>query len=467
MFFISGVLFSITMCQKVLAGLELGETVFIHGDTGGGKTEIARVAAKRYSGKDPVVVRGYPKMAQEELFGHLTLKSKQDLKRAADVVARIDDQVAIWIEEHPEAKAVEKNNAKKNITDYILNDRDVSVLDYLAGAQYKAMEEGRVIIYDESNAFPDDLRRKLNDLKTKKPGEFVTIQEDGGRQFEVAQGYGEIETANIGLRYGEGEKGKGRSSYSADERDRRQCVIEYSYLSQAVKGSYLEVTRAEDKELFIIALAALIDENGNLVAPQNTLKEVWKLAQFAALTQQAFSSTLAPDFELSQGGGSVKIKTDVLISPRGLQSILNAWRSDGYRLELGHYVAENLLARAFDPSQRALLYNLGKITEIFSGNGWPETPNLDTGKVHALRIESPMNRAGPIELVSRLEVIEAIWGAAPERSEWRPQMLESNALLTEEQRIELMKQLKLLSANLAQSESLIKRDLESHGTDRA
>ena len=78
-----------------------------------------------------------------------------------------------------------------------------------------------------------------------------------------------------------------------------------------------------------------------------------------------------------------------------------------------------------------------------------------------------MNRAGPIELVSRLEVIEAIWGAAPERSEWRPQMLESNALLTEEQRIELMKQLKLLSANLAQSESLIKRDLESHGTDRA
>jgi hypothetical protein len=394
------------------------------------------------------VVRGYPKMAQEELFGHLALKSKQSLEHAADVVGKIQEEIKLWHDQNPSADKKSLNSATKQIESFILNETDVSVLDYQLGAQYKAMKEGRVIIYDESNAFPDDLRKKLNDLKTKEPGEWVTIQEDGGQQFQVAKGYGEIETANLGSRYGEGERGKGRSSYSPDELDRRQCVIEYGYLPQTIKASYQEVSQFKDKELFAVALAALCDQNGNIVAPRDTLKQVWNFAQFAALTQHAFSGTLDPKYELNQGGAGVKMTTDILISPRGLQSILNAWRSDGYQFELGHYVAENLLPRAAKPAQRALLYNLGKITGVFSGSGWPEVPNTQSGKVVSFNVESPQNKAAAIEITPRLEVIEALWGKAPERSDWPRKVPSEKTPLSETQRIQLMKSLQSFSGKL-------------------
>ncbi len=49
--------------DQIAALLERGETVFLHGDTGAGKTEVAKIAARLYSGKEPLVVRGYPGMA--------------------------------------------------------------------------------------------------------------------------------------------------------------------------------------------------------------------------------------------------------------------------------------------------------------------------------------------------------------------------------------------------------------------
>ena len=300
------------------------------------------------------------------------------------------------------------------------------------------MTEGRIVIYDEANEMPPQLRRKLNAIKTKRVGESVTIQEDGGTVVSVAPGYGMIETANLGKRYGEGVNG--RFSYTPDEHDRRQAYIECGYLPQAVKGSYTDVVEPKNKQLFMIALAALIDSNGNIVAPHGTLQKVWTLSQYAALTQQAFSETISDDNLFAQGGGvKVRIRTDVLISPRGLQSILHAWRSDGYRCELDHYLAENLLSRTTDPNQRAYLYQLGQTCGLFTSRDWP-THSFPAGKIPQFSVESPKNLSSPLDFIQFTEVVEAIWGKAPERSMLKDRQPDS-AMIPEEQRIQIMKSL--------------------------
>ncbi len=235
-----------------------------------------------------------------------------------------------------------------------------------------------------------------------------------------------------------GEGGGGRFAFSPDEHDRRQAYIEYGYLPQAVKGSFQDVSDPRDKQLFMISLAALLDLNGNVVAPKDTLEKLWTLAQYAALTQQAFSGNISPDNQFVQGGTKVSVQTSVLISPRGLQSILNDWRGEAYQHELDHYIASNILSRATDPTERAYLYQLGQACGLFRGDGWVDCPNFPAGKVSSFSVEVPKNPALPIDIIPVTDVIEAVWGPAPARSEWRPGVADKDTPLDEPERVTAM-----------------------------
>ncbi len=453
--------------DKITALLERGETVFLHGDTGAGKTEVAKIAARVFSGKEPLVVRGYPGMAQEEIFGHLTLSAK-GLERAAEVVGQIEREIAHWEKENKGASKKKRTEACELITKKLLQESRVTVVDYVLGAQYRAMKEGRVIIFDEANAIPAALRRKLNDLKTKKVGELVTVQEDSGMQFVVAKGYGEIETANLGVRYGERKDG-GRFSYTPDELDRRQGYIEYDYLPQAVKGGFREVASAKDKQVFMIAVAALLDHQGNIVAPKGVLEKLWTLSQYAALTQQAFAGTIGAEHEFVQGGTKVRVATDTLISPRGLQSILNAWRAEGYQYELDFYIASNLLPRTTDSTKRAYLYQLGQSCGLFANAaGWPTlNTGVSGGKVPQFKIDPPKNSSADITMTPMPEVVEAIWGAAPARSDWSAVRKAEVDQVREEERLARMRALDQLLANIGELEKrLAEEDAPSGASSR-
>lgn len=435
--------------KDIVEQLHLRETVFLYGHTGAGKTEVARRAARKFSGKDPILVRCYPNMSQEELFGHLTLTAT-GLQRAADVVGVIEGEIKIWEGkgENKNANEKEKKNAAQLITGRVLQENRATVVEYMLGAQYKAMKEGRVIIYDEANAMPADLRRKLNDLKTKRVGERVLIQEDGGEEFLVAQGYGEIETANTGKRYGEGIGG-GRFAYTPDEEDRRQAKIEYDYLPQAVKGSIEQVSDARHKQLFMIAVASCIDEHGNIAAPKDSLEKLWILSQYAALSQQAFSGTLASENQFRKGGVTVPVLTDVMISPRGLASILNAWKRDAYQYELDYYIARNILHRASDPTQRAFLYQLGQTCGLFGSQGWVDNNTLlPSGKITSYSVDIPQNKAGPTDFISFTKIVESIWGEAPARSMWKASDPKPGEALSEAERVAFMQGLNDLAGEI-------------------
>ena len=57
-----------------------GHVVFISGETGIGKTEVARIAAKSFSKAEPLLVRGYAGMSSDELFGHTVLTDRPEAR---------------------------------------------------------------------------------------------------------------------------------------------------------------------------------------------------------------------------------------------------------------------------------------------------------------------------------------------------------------------------------------------------
>ena len=94
--------------EDIVAHLKANKPVLIYGHLGSGKTELAMHIARKYIGKDALVVSGSKYTSLAELYGHQILT--------------VDERTG------------------STITDYFL------------GPVYRAMEEGRPVIIDEVNA---------------------------------------------------------------------------------------------------------------------------------------------------------------------------------------------------------------------------------------------------------------------------------------------------------------------------
>ncbi len=198
------------------------------------------------------------------------------------------------------------------------------------------------------------------------------------------------------------------------------------------------------------------------------LEKLWTFSQYAALTEQAFAGTIGSEHEFVQGGAKVRVKTDTLISPRGLQSILNAWRANGFQYDLDYYIASNLLARTIDSTQRAYLYQLGQSCGLFASSaGWP-TPNYGVtgGKVPQFKIEPPKNPAASLAMTEMPEVVESIWGTAPARSDWSAVRRAEADQILEAERIKQMQTLEGLMANIGALERQIVDEAPGSGKRR-
>jgi MoxR-like ATPase len=428
--------------ETILGYLKRGKNVFITGDTGGGKTEVAKVAAKNFSGgREPVVIRCYPQMGQEELFGHLSLTAK-GFSKVENIMDDISKAITKWETKNPNSSKELTDKAAELITKKLLNSSGVTVMEYLLGSFYIGMKEGRVVIFDEGNALKPELRRKLNDLYTYKAGQNLTIQEDGGQKIKIKKGYGVIITANEGERYGEGKNG--RYEYDPAELD-RFGRIEYDYLPQATEGALADIIDPKQKQLFSIAVANLIDSKGNLTAPAGSLEKLWDLAQFGALTQHAFRGTLDSAHFINNEGVGFNERIDVLITPRKLHDILSHWQEDNFRYELDYYVGLHLVEQAKKPIHKAILYHLGQLKGFFKSDNWQELPS-DLQRQKSFQLNLTQNRAEGLELHDLSQVVEAIWGKAPERSVWEPGKKEE--AVSETVRIAIIRDLKQLIESL-------------------
>ncbi len=421
--------------EEIVNSLTKGQVVLIHGETGTGKTEVAKIAAKRFNDREPIVVRGYAGMDSSELFGHMTLKRSDDM---AEVQRTVEKRVKALEELH---QNVSGEDRKRVILD-TLCEQGVTVSEYVLGAVYEAAKEGRTIIIDEVNYIPPDLLAKLNDIFTKRPGELITVQEDGMPPIVVKEGFSIILTGNIN--YDGNNRYEKRHKLDPAFLDRITSV-EYNYLPQAVEGGYKDFS-ARDKQLFQIAVASLLapyrvrpelegkewdmvrslesieNRHGALYLPGGTagLDAVWRLSKFASVTQQAFAGMIkdGDPYAYQREGQSIGYQPEVSISPRVLMKILQDWREDGYKHPLEQYIERHLLARAklAGREDREYLYQLAKKFGFFNEG---EEQNLS------------------IEFVPGREVIEALFEPIPVRKTWPDEEI-SNVVADQEKTAKLL-----------------------------
>lgn len=418
--------------SEIIDALKKSRMCFISGDTGTGKTEVARLAAREVSGKEELVVRGYAAIGSSELYGHMTLTDSAE-KRAQNIVKEIESAERIYKERFPEATAKELAEVARGV----LTKGGVTTTEYILGAVYQAAKEGRVCIIDEANYIPPELLASLNDILTKRPGERINVQQDGVGPITVQEGFGIIFTGNINPPTGPTAKRYlGRKDFDAAFIDRVPNV-DYERLPQAVQGRPTDHDMA-DKQLFTIAVTSALlpvaphfgdtlekleSRYGTLFLPGGAghgLDAVWRFSQFAAVTQMAFHGEIRDGdaHGFSSGAATVGYVPKVQLSNRGVMRVIEQWRDDGFQHELDHYIAKDLFSRATDPKDRAYLYQQLQFFGFCKSEGWEQKPDYSADGIQRFQVKIPKNDAQPRDIVPAREVIAALYGEIPARTVW-------------------------------------------------
>lgn len=365
--------------EDIIEHVRAGKPVLIYGHLGSGKTELAMHVAKKYIGKEALVISGSKHTTLAELYGHQVLK--------------VDEKTGSTIS------------------------------DYFLGPIYRAMEEGRPVIIDEVNAIPHEVLISLNHILTRKIGNEVNVQQNSGSIVRVKEGFGIIMTGNLN---------QGQEVY-VDRQDMdpaflsRLHKIEYDYLPQSTDGT-LEEAGKED-ELFQLLMAELMDRNGNIEAPDDSVKKIWNLSKAARITQNVFAGKeISSAFYFQEAGGRAMkyLLKENLLSMRALENVISQWKSEGCTREMDYYIWNSFIREGTIASDRAYLYQLFKDRfGFFQSNGWEQNPDYGAGGVIAsFDIKPPKNKATKIQFFGPREVIEFAFGKAPERAKW-PETFES------------------------------------------
>ncbi|HEU5114225.1 MAG TPA: AAA family ATPase, partial [Candidatus Paceibacterota bacterium] len=193
--------------EDIAMHLRAGQPVFIYGELGSGKTEIAFHTARKYFGKEALIISGSKHTSPSELYGHQILSLRDvDNAEAEDqyraFLKTAEDEINDWKEEHPKATEEEIGRQfeliRTGLQERLAHEfRSGTVSDYFMGQVYQAMAEGRPIILDEVNAIPHEVLISLNHLLTRRPGDKVRIQQNSGSEVVVHEGFGFILTGNI------------------------------------------------------------------------------------------------------------------------------------------------------------------------------------------------------------------------------------------------------------------------------
>jgi len=406
--------------EDIVTHLRAGKPVMLYGHLGSGKTELAMHIAREYMGKEALVISGSKHTSLAELYGHQVLSVDKINKEELDSFSKeVEQKFEEWIKENPNADEDEKNRAHDRILQiYLTQFKGGTISEFFMGPVYRAMAEGRPIIVDEVNAIPHEVLISLNHILTRKVGDKINVQQNTGTQVEVQEGFGVMMTGNLN---------QGQEKY-VERQDMdpaflsRLYKLEYDYLPQETEGS-LEDEADERNELFSLLLSEVIDKNGQLEIPKDSVKKLWNLAKAARVTQDVFAGkeiTSAYYFQ-EAGGKAVKyLLKESVMSIRAIENILEQWKKEGYEKELDYYVWKEFVSQSTIASDKAYLYQLLKDRfNFFQSEGWEQNPNYGSaGVVNVFDIEAPENPSQEKRFFGPRKTVEFAFGKAPERAKW-------------------------------------------------
>ncbi|MDO8507946.1 MAG: AAA family ATPase [bacterium] len=426
--------------DDLLTHLNAGQPVFIHGHLGAGKTEMAGLAAKKYLGKKALIISGSKNMSSAEIYGHQVLDiDKIDGKELDKYSDEVDKKYKSWVDEnkaHLESLTENERLAEKQMAHdrilqlYISQFGKGTISKFLRGPIYKAMEEGRPVIFDEVNAIPHEVLISLNDLLTKRVGDTIGMQQDSNEEVTIKQGYGVIMTGN--LNQGDSDTYLGRQGMDPAFLD-RLYKMEYDYLPQGTETGYINHAGPEN-ELFHLLLAKVMDRHGTASLPgpkDSSIRNLWNLACAARVFQDVFSGKAVEEsswYKMS-GENSIKPKlNESVLSMRGLSKIISSWQKEGYTKKIDYYIWKEFISDSTSASDKAYFYQLmqgrfGFFEGGDKGGGWDRSP--DYGKGGAIsRFDVKIPDDGSIMASPKMmsfgprEIVDAAFGKPPKRAEW-------------------------------------------------
>ena len=241
--------------KKILTELNQGRIVFLSGDTGSGKTELALLVAQLYL--DSKGIKNSKAIliwwSRETDLSDFTLekvissenmmsKSSDDLIRGErngttlkeKVLDTIIDKSAIKKEIMSEINQGEKTDEEKEQLKQEIEQLDLDkyhiFTKYHAKGLIKAMHDGVPLIIDEMNAIRPEVLIGLNHYFTRKVGEKITLP-NGLGAFEIKEGFCILATGNDKEANTKKDMYEGR--YKIDESlINRMSVIEKWYMHQ-------------------------------------------------------------------------------------------------------------------------------------------------------------------------------------------------------------------------------------------
>ncbi|MBP9826854.1 AAA family ATPase [Candidatus Saccharibacteria bacterium] len=205
-----------------------------------------------------------------------------------------------------------------------------TVTEFAFGAISRAMVEGKPIIIDEINAMPPEILKRLNEILQLKPGARYKLQENGGQEVVIKEGFCIIATANDKKpRY------KGVEKLSAELRNR--------FMGATERVSYPDDDVLQGKvppQHLRLAIAALADRTGEVALERYgiTIDELVNLLKAAVVTQRLFTeqataayAAFVSDAQIRDGKTGL---AEEVISPRAVVAFLKKIQESGGSVSL-------------------------------------------------------------------------------------------------------------------------------------
>lgn len=401
--------------------VRLGQPIFIHGHLGSGKTELALHVSKRVHEEGALIISGNKEMPLSEFFGHQVLDvAGADPSEYSRIEALVEAEFEQWKHERPGVSQAEADRAHDRILETKLAAlQGGTISKFVLGPIYDAMEQGRPVIIDEANAIPHALLISLNHILTRRPGDVVTVQQNGNREITVQEGFCVIFTGNLN---------RGGQSIYSDRSSMdpallsRLYKVEYDYLPQEVEGDLENADVVKKSEFFHLMLAFVMSRRGDAILPTGSLQKLWNLAKVARVTQDIFSGkaineAFYPPSTAGERPTPPKLVESVL-SIRALTKILTQWQGSGFEHDLDYYIFTEFITQSTVPQDQVCLYNLFRNGFGFfqGGDGWPDVSSK-VGTLSALNVTPPKGSVQSLKFHTAREIVQAAFGPLPERDE--------------------------------------------------
>ncbi len=415
--------------KKILSSLEVGKPVFIVGELGSGKTELAKHISRNYLGSEPLIISGFKDIGLEQIVGGRTVKKMENISPEEQTMF-IEKK---WKEFSQNLENGENKEGMREVYVAAYQEffKNPVVVEATLGPLMRAMKEGRPLIIDEMNAIPHHILIMMNDLLLRKPGRVVEPMIPGAESFEIKKGFGVLATGNY--KPEDGVMYIGRQPIDAAFLSRFQ-IVGYDYLpnNTSLEPEGLTVEEKRDwraqNELVQMLAVRLLNEDLTATVPDDVFDQLSRLSMVARVLQDVFSGKEVSESWYARDGSNKVPPKDILkenvLSIRHLIPLIDKWRASGFTQSLDKILYNGYVTNSdARPAEKMYLYQILKIQGGFfdEADNWPGLENIreilnfdpETGKNGMAVITRKPN----IVDLNQTQVIEALFGDRPELEE--------------------------------------------------